>query len=194
MNAEESAESLHDRVVQPLYLLLLHGNLLDLTGAERDAFALGFRTAVDGVTDDELTRLLRTPWRGALTGAYLIGALKAHSLEEQIGEALLESRTCFVGQGYCYALARLGSPRATAYLVTYLERFLPVGQREFDQCWALAALSTLDRQAGSTKAKRFLDPSLWEITAGPQRIGRLEPAPIQARFDALVDRLAQIVD
>lgn len=52
---------------------------------------------------------------------------------ERLGELLSGSELTYAGQGYCFALARLGTAKDAELLVAYLERWLPRVDCRYDQ-------------------------------------------------------------
>jgi hypothetical protein len=51
-------------------------------------------------------------------------------------------------------------------LRSYLDLYLPVGDRQYDQTWAIGALQWLDRKHGVENAKVYLENSaLWQATS-----------------------------
>jgi O-acetyl-ADP-ribose deacetylase (regulator of RNase III) len=141
--------------VAPIYLQVLHGNHLSLHSADRDEFLADAGRAVAEADEAGLRQLLReTNWRPRLAAAWLAGILRSRRLEARIGGLLLESEVCYAGQGYCFALARFGTPTAARALERYLTRWLPRTDCDYDQEWAMAALATIDE----TRAESHLGP------------------------------------
>ncbi|MEV5162519.1 DUF6000 family protein [Streptomyces sp. NPDC053728] len=157
-----------DRYVNPAhqgtrrYLHLLHGNFTHDERSLRAPFLRSLRAAAVDITDEELEILLRGEWRSRLTAAWLIGVDRRTHFRDVLGDLLLESRLCFSGQGYCFALARFGTEEDALHLVAYLDRQLPWPDRQYDQRWAMSALLHIDGGAGTAHATRFLEPGgLW---------------------------------
>lgn len=93
------------------------------------------------------------------------------ALRALLGDLLLESQFVYSGQGYCVALASIGTAPAAERLTAYLDRWLPDIEARYDQWWAMAALVTLDRRSGVTHSDRFLGADgPWETC----RQGRLD--------------------
>ena len=165
--------ALIDRHVEPgqRYRQLLHGNFEGLEPPERATF---LRSLVeDAITDHELGVLLESDWRARITAAWLIGASRRGQFRERVGELLMESRLTFAGQGYCVALAMLGTAADAEILAAYLDHYLRQPSLRYDQEWAFAALQHID----ATRAARFTP--LWAQWATPgafdqrERIGFL---------------------
>lgn len=173
------------------HLTLLHGNVLWMGEAERAGMGSALAEDAVAVTDGELEQLLADDWRAQLTAAWLAAFDRRHGHRERIGELLLASRVTYAGQGFCFALARFGTPRDAELLVAYLDRYLPRLDLVHDQPWALGALLHLDARLGSDRAGRFL------AEGGAWRRWANAAAPKQADPDdrrALVDRLCAFAD
>jgi len=73
-------------------------------------------------------------------------------------------------------MARFETAEAADALCEYLNCYLPVGEREYDQEWAIGALAWINYRMGSDRARVFArDPHLWKITTGGRQIGSLDP-------------------
>lgn len=131
--------------VTPIYQQVLHGSHLGLQGDEREEFVAAARRAVSEADEAGLRLLLWDGnWRPRLVAAWLAGIVQARRLTPLLAELLLESEVTYAGQGYCFALARFGTPEAALALDRYLERWLPQVECAYDQDWALAALFSID--------------------------------------------------
>lgn len=146
---------IRDLYVRPYYLHLLHGNFAWRSEEVLFRQLLSAAPQIDGETIEML--LATREWRGRLVAAWVVGIAAHHEFLSAVGELLLASELCYSGQGYCVALALLAGPNAESYLETYLLEYLPLGDRYYDQTWAIGALaySRFDR------AERFLRPELW---------------------------------
>lgn len=164
-----------DQHGESLYLELLHANFLGMR--ERADFVARLLGAVAAVPDRELEWwLLSRAWREMLTAAWIIGLKRQRHFHDKIREQLLASWTCYAGQGLCFAMARFESVEAGDALCEYLMRYLPVGEKQYDQEWAIGALAWVDRTTGSDRARTFLDDlSLWTVTDKGRKIGRFNP-------------------
>ncbi|MFQ6197013.1 DUF6000 family protein [Streptomyces sp. NPDC000405] len=144
------------------YLELLHGNFTRLPKPEQSALFDSLADDARAITDADLLSLLETGWRGRLVVGWLIGIDQRTQFRERLGELLLESRMPFACQGYCFALARFGTPADAALLTAYLDRWLRRPECRYDQDWALGALQQIDTRNGSAHAEQFLAPQgLW---------------------------------
>lgn len=108
--------------------------------------------------------LAEREWRGRISAAWLIGLGRREAFVDRIGELLLASQLAFAGQGYCVALALIGTARCREILQEYLRTFLPPAGREYDQLWALAALAYLDAEA----AEALTTEKLWPRDQWPR--------------------------
>ena len=159
-----------------LYMLLLHGNFLHEPPAEKRRFSTQFRRAANALDSRELARWLNAPWRERLTAAWITAARRDESVRDQITTRLLASETCFAGQGLCVATARYQDHAASDTLTAYLTQYLPVGERQYDQEWAIGSLVWLDEMLGTNHADKFLSrPELWKVYAYGKEAGALNP-------------------
>ncbi|WP_366916384.1 DUF6000 family protein [Streptomyces sp.] len=144
------------------YLDLLHGNFVRLPAEERAQFLQTLGLDSRSVTDAQLEFMLQPNWRSRITAAWMIGLDHRERFRERIGGLLLASELTYAGQGYCIALALLGTAEDAALLTTYLDRYLRRPECRYDQEWALGALLYLDGTLGTTHATGFLEPDgLW---------------------------------
>jgi hypothetical protein len=168
------------------YLKLLHGNVLGMPRRDQDRFLRRLRRDAERITDAELEILLTSEWRARLTASWLIAASRRATYVDRLGRLLISSELTFAGQGYCVALARIGTESAQDHLVRYLDHWLPQTECRYDQAWAMSALVIVDRKLGSELSARFLQPGgLWDAWAREEW-----PTDQQVRF--LSDLLALI--
>ncbi|MFI9384509.1 DUF6000 family protein [Kutzneria sp. NPDC052558] len=145
------------------YLQLLHGNFARLEERERAEFLRSLAEAANQITDHELGVLLESEWRSRITAAWLIAAGRHDQFRERIGALLLESGLIYAGQGYCAALARLGTSEDAEILTAYLDRYLRRPDLYYDQTWALVALERIDADLATDHAAEFVQPGgLWQ--------------------------------
>jgi hypothetical protein len=157
----ESVElrALHDTFVRPFYLKLLGGNMILLDEVEGADFRRRLVNAARDISDKQLeTLFIEREWRGRLSAAWLTGLSDRIGLVSTIGELLLRSEVVYAGRGYCVALALIGNEECVSFLRKYLDIFLPLNGRAYDQSWALGALSHLLEGAVPSQ---YLDPELW---------------------------------
>src|ERR1700753_123816 len=76
----------------------------------------------------------------------------------QIGKLLLASEVVYAGHGYCVALALIGGEECISFLRNYLNQYLPLNGRFYDQDWALGALTYVEGRA----PPEYLLPELWQ--------------------------------
>jgi len=175
-----------------LYLGLLHGNFLRLDDIDTRRFIEALETKALETSSRDIGYLLRCgAWRDQLVGAWFAGYLRDDDHFSTIAERLLASRTCYFGQGLCFAMARFETAGASQALQEYLDKFLPVGEREYDQEWAIGALSWLDRRRSTTYAPGYLAPEFWKIGTGDVHLGDLKPEDGIQRFAAIMQAVAQ---
>ena len=142
-------------LVAPFYLRLLHGNFV---ARAAPTFLDALRDALPRADADAIDLLLRQPnWRPRLCAAWFIGLRRLDGFDDRLADLLIRSDVCYAGQGYCVARARRATPVARAALQAYLRIYLPVGDRVFDQPWALGALAHIDPTAAIT-----CEPSAWK--------------------------------
>ncbi|WP_437980450.1 DUF6000 family protein [Sorangium sp. So ce117] len=164
------------RYGSPLCLRLLHANFLDEPPEQRHAFAQQFLDAATSLPDRELGYWLNGSWREQLTAAWIIAARRLAAFRGVIGERLLASATCYAGQGFAVATARYEDHPASDALALYLQSYLPVGDREYDQEWAVGSLAWLDARLAANRAAPFLKaPELWRVSEHGRELGALDP-------------------
>ncbi len=152
-----------DHFVQPHYLKLLGGNFLRLEERELSEFVNSVRKALDEIEPNQVERLLRISWREQLTAAWFAGFKNWSQFTSRIGNLLIQSLTCYAGQGYCFALACFANADSVNYLTRYLDEYLPQLDKDYDQPWAMAAVIWIDRLNGTNHSSKYLGPNgLWE--------------------------------
>lgn len=145
------------------YERLLYGNFATLNEPQRATFLRLLVDAAHQITDHELGVLLESEWRSRITAAWLIGVSRRSQFRERLGPLLLESGLVFAGQGYCFALARLGATEDAEILTAYLDHYLRQPDLRYDQDWALGALEHIDADLATNYAAQFLRPEgLWQ--------------------------------
>lgn len=152
---------------QRRYLKLLHGNFQSIAEPERSSFLRMLAHDAEQITDHDLGVLLDSEWRSRITAAWLIATNRRHHFRERLGDLLLASELTYSGQGYCIALARLGTNADAEILTAYLDRYLRRPDCRYDQPWALGALLHLDQHLGTGFANELIGPDgLWDSWAG----------------------------
>ena len=152
-----------DHFVRTHYMKLLHGNFLTLEERELSEFVNSARKALDEIKPDQVERLLRIAWREQLTAAWFAGFKNWSQFTDRIGDLLIQSLTCYAGQGYCFALACFANADSINYLIRYLDEYLPQLDKDYDQPWAMAALIWIDRVTGGDHSSKYLGLNgLWE--------------------------------
>ena len=149
---------LRDKFVRPFYLQLLGGNFIRLDESEASGFRRAIVATASLISDSEIERLLTgRDWRGRLSAAWFVGLGKRASFVPSIDKLLLASELVYAGQGYCVALGLIGGEECQRILRDYLQRYLPVNGRVYNQDWAVGALAHLK----DARPVEFLDPELW---------------------------------
>ncbi|WP_051969149.1 DUF6000 family protein [Kitasatospora azatica] len=179
------------------HLELLHGNVQRrrLEPTERTAFFRELIADSKRVIDQEFAALLAdgSGWRERLVAAWMAGIGGHTQQRRRIGELLIESRQTYAGQGYCFALACLGTPTDAQILCDYLDKYLRRPDLYYDQHWAIGALLDIDTQLGSNYAERFTTPDgLWQQWAPDKSPEYLEAQKNRvAELRALVEEARQ---
>jgi hypothetical protein len=160
--------------VVPFYLEVLHANYVRQKSSDNLLFnqrVVAALAELDEPVVEQLLYLRDWPdeddnmpgWRELLTGSWFCGLKGWQKFTDVIGQYLVESGTCYAGQGYCFALACFATEDSAAYLVKYLDTYLPQLELDYDQQWALPALMWIDEQRGTHHSHPFLEPGgLWE--------------------------------
>ena len=164
------------RAVSDLYIKVLNGNFLQLEGAEKTNFVNSTKAALKSVTSNDIKELYHAiGWRENLVASWLAGLSRNEVFLSEIERLLIPSRTTFAGQMHCFACARFGSVRAAEVLVKYLRTYLPVGENQFDQLWAIGALHFVDKKLNKKMALPFLnDTSIWFSKYAQQQLNPFE--------------------
>lgn len=167
-------EYIREHYVKPLYLKVLHGNFLGIKDV--DAFVETTRVALYEVTDKELIQMYNCYWRDTITASWLCGIGRFSQHLKKIETLLMPSQTSYAGQFHCFALARFDGAESVRVLRSYLDTYLPVGDRQYDQKWAIGALWWLDRRHGTDYAQVYLKNSdNWKRRGRYQELGTLNP-------------------
>lgn len=136
-----------ENYIAPVYLNLVNPALLQQAGVdEQNAFKNLFMQKLAQADDAIIKDLLwDSNWRGSLTGAWFVFAGNKSEFIDDIGKFLLQGKNAEVG--YCYALAKFGTPQAAKYLSDYLFRTLQFTNfpNERFQDLALHALLYIDK-------------------------------------------------
>jgi len=152
-------DRLRDTFVRPFYLRLLHANFVHRN--DGDSLRQAIANAACMISDEEIELLLtEREWRGRLCAAWFIGLNKRISFVPSIGDLLLASEMVYAGQGYCVALGLIGSEECARLLRSYLDTYLPLNGRDYDQTWAIGALAHVE----GVPPQQYLEPALWQIS------------------------------
>ena len=153
------------RWVSPFYLRILHGNYASriVVGDERQQFNSDVHNALDKITPEITTRLIRGHWRESITGSWFAGLKRYTELCPDIGDLLVESKTCFAGQSHAFAMACFADGDSAAFLKSYLDIYLRRLDCYYDQNWAMPALMWIDHVNSSDYASEYIAPGgLWD--------------------------------
>lgn len=157
------------RWVMPIYMNVLHGNMVKLTGRDRKRFVSHTRRAAGDLNDKAVGTLLASEWQARISAGWLIGVARRPEFVDRLGPLLVESQLVYAGQGYCFAMAANPSEESAEWLVRCLDRWLPETDLYYDQTWAMGALLVVDRQLGSQFAEQYLgDGAAWERWLGAE--------------------------
>lgn len=152
------------RWVSPFYLRILHGNYAShvVVGDEREEFNAQVHAALATITPKIASKLIRGYWREAITGSWFAGLKTYRDCHEQIGQLLLQSKTCYAGQSHAFAMACYADDASVDYLKRYLNTYLRQIDCYYDQNWAMPALMWIDHIRSTNYAAEFLVPNgLW---------------------------------
>jgi Family of unknown function (DUF6000) len=178
------------RLVAPFYLKVLHGNVVSPKSAgERDAVLRQMRAVAGTVSLDDAVYLWARGWRASLMASWWAAVWRWPEAVDQVGRFLIPSRNCFEGQAHCLVLAQVNSGRSREVLIRYLDEYLPRVDLDYDQPWALAALTLACRRAGQSVPDRF-QAAWYQWSSNPyRRHGLGEYVDIVGRMMALQMRL-----
>ena len=102
-----------------------------------------------------------------MTGAWFCGVKGWRRYQDWIGNSFLASEACYMGQGFCFALACFSDEKSVDYLCRYLDTYLPQLTNFYEQTWAMPALIWVDQKNGTQFSQKYLEPGgLWEQYAG----------------------------
>jgi hypothetical protein len=147
---------IEDKLVTPFYLKILHGNVVtQVSGLEQEMLLEQMRTVVGTIAFEDITYLWTRGWRASLMASWWAAVRRWPEAVDRVGSFLIPSRNCFEGQAHCLALAQINSPRSREVLTRYLDEYLPRADLDYDQPWALAALTLACRSTGESVPDRF---------------------------------------
>ena len=149
---------MRDAFVAPFYLRFLHGNFTRANEVEGAAFRQAVATAASEISDDQITCLLtEREWRGRLCAGWFVGLSGRFEFIPRISELLLASEMVYAGQGYCLALAVIGNEECANCLRAYLDKYLPLNDKIYNQDWAIGALAQVRGEA----PLEYLQEAMW---------------------------------
>lgn len=152
------------QMVQPVYgHLTCHTRIFEHAPEVQWRFQEELRHILHSATDHTIHTLLYDQnWRTSLVAAWILFLKNNHTYVADIGNLLLQGKAGTIG--YCYALAKFGTPECRDYLIRYLKKELLFDRfpTERFQDTALYALMYTDRTHGTDFSGTFLKPDgLW---------------------------------
>ena len=147
------------------------------------------RFALDRVTDRELSWMYENNyWRDTITASWICGIGRFSQHFNKIEKLLIPSRVCYAGQLHCFALARFDNAESVKVLQAYLDTYLPIGDREYDQEWAIGALRWLDSKHGTHNAAVYLENiDTWKVIIQNREYGIIDPYEGILLFQRVMD-------
>ena len=143
-------------LVAPFYLAVLHGNMVSPGFRGRpDELLQQMRAVAPAVTLENALYLWPRGWREGLMASWWAAVWRWPETPGQVEPLLIPSRSCFEGQAHCLALAQINSPRCRQILARYLDEYLPRPDLDYDQPWAMAAMTLACIGAGKNEPERF---------------------------------------
>ena len=177
----DETRALREQFVKPIYLPLLHANFIQRTACESKVIRSQIVAAATMISDEQIDKLLKSrEWRGRLVAGWCIGLSGRMAFVDEVAGLLLESRQTYSGQGYCVALGLIGNDRCRVHLQSYLNEYLPLRGRIYDQLWAIGALAHIDGKL----TEQFLAPESWTSDGSG-----LDPVKGIRQFRELVEHL-----
>jgi hypothetical protein len=127
-------------------------------------------------------------WRDTITASWLCGIGRFSQHFNEIEKLLIPSRVCYAGQLHCFAIARFYNAESVRVLQAYLDTYLPIGDREYDQEWAIGALSWLDCKHGTDYAAPYLENiDNWKVIIMNREYGIIDPYEGILLFQKVMD-------
>jgi Family of unknown function (DUF6000) len=162
--------------VNPL-ISVTNGSFLNRNCEDIEIFVNSTRVALNEITDREIRWLYENNyWRDTITASWLCGIGRFSQHLQKIETLLIPSRVCYAGQLHCFALARFDNTESVIVLKAYLDTYLPVGDREYDQEWAIGALRWLDRKHETDYAGIYLNNTdNWKVVIMNREYGIKDP-------------------
>ena len=161
-------------------------------GERQHLFITNLRVILNEIDDEIIVQLLGGAWRPKHVAGLLTAVLTMGQHTETIGNLLLRSDTCFAGQGYALALARINTKESIEYLLQYLEHYLRRPEHMFDQREVLGAVEYCDMLNGTNVLSDFNDLWLDFDSHNGNRLGTMREAT--ERFRGWITSIVEISD
>ena len=131
-----SPRAFEEKWVDPLYM-----GVPGYGKGEQNDFWCAVDRVYSEVSEQLVGELLdRNDWRSRKVGGFFAGLRVYSSILPRIEALLVESKFCYSGIGYCFALVRFSSAESSAALRRYLDVWLPRRDCCYDQMVALGSL------------------------------------------------------
>jgi hypothetical protein len=95
---------------------------------------------------------------GGLCAGWFVGLSRRVGFVPLLSELLLASEVVYAGQGYCLALAVIGKDECVYSLRAYLDKYLPLNGKVYNQDWAIGALAHIKGEMPS----EYLHREMWQ--------------------------------
>lgn len=139
-----------DEEFRKKWIIPFYRNVLNVNKYDDDNWIQYMISIKDQITNEiTLKNLGDYGWRSRITGAYFAAIKNAADYIDIIGTHLLKSRSGHAGQEFAVYLGFINEPRATKYLIEYLDFYLEQPQWGIDQVSVLEALQYLDEINGT---------------------------------------------
>lgn len=165
------------RFVVPFYLEMLHGNCLALGRDAQLDWLTALRVAASEIDRATTDAFLRSgEWRRRLAAAWFVAINGWEEFVPSISDLLVASERTYCGQGFCVALAGIGTDDSVSALEAYLQEWLSRLDCQYDQPWAIAALAHCDRARGENRSSEFVEScAVWSSTISRGRATTAAP-------------------
>jgi hypothetical protein len=181
---------LREYVVKPLYMDVLHANFLC---RDTEKFTAKTKALLPRITQQHIAMLLdQQGWREAITASWFIALKRDASFIPQLRERLLPSQQVYAGQFHLVALARIGTDEACTVITDYLDTYLPVNDKVYDQLWAIGTLNHVT--ADKSSLEKYMNEGLWQIKINGEVKGSLSPQDGVKHVEEVMEFIARHFD
>jgi hypothetical protein len=179
---------IQEHYVNPL-ISVTNASFFNKNWEDVEIFINSTKFALDRITDSELSWMYKNNyWRDTITASWLCGIGRFSQHFNEIEKLLIPSQTYYAGQLHCFALARFDNADSVRVLKTYLDTYLPIGDREYDQEWAIGALRWLDGKHGTDYADVYLkNLDTWKVIIMNREYGIIDPYEGILLFQKVID-------